>query len=183
MTKIVNLASLDELKDMSTPDSGEECINPSDPDRYSKLLSYLQAQCVKREYCISDIRKKAEKAAAGDKKLAGELVEMLVTERFVDELRYASAFARDKSAITGWGPSKIRYALTMKGIPRKTIDEALPEIDAELAESRMKKILSAKWKVLREDPYGKFKLIKYGLTRGYGYEAVSACVEELTDTA
>lgn len=178
MAKILNLASLDDLREL-TATTIEEGVRPDDPDRYAKLLGSLQGLCVKREYSVSDIRKKAEKMAGADRKLAGELVDALVSEGFVDDLRYASAFARDKSAITGWGPSKIRYALTMKGIARQIIDQAMPEIDTEQAESKMKKILSTKWKVLRDDPYGKYKLIKYGLTRGYGYEAVSACVEEI----
>lgn len=191
MSRIVNLATLEELKELTAvqdekPEKqadildDEPVVSAEDPDRQRKVLVSLQNQCAKREYCSTDIMKKAVKTLGGDRKLAAEIVASLISERFVDDLRYASAFAREKSSITGWGPSKIRYALTMKGIPRQTIDQALPEIDPDSARARMAKVLAAKWKVLREEPYGKFKLIKYGLSRGYDYDEISACVNEMT---
>lgn len=146
-------------------------------EEYKKLLSSLQALCVKREYCTQDMRQKAIKAAEGDAAVAAKLLEDLVRDRFVDDDRYACAFAREKSSLTGWGPAKISYALRMRGIPRQTIQDALAQIDAPAASSRLRKLLEAKWKVLRDDPYGKFKLIKYGLSRGYEYDEVSPLVE------
>lgn len=179
MSRIVNLASLEELRELTSAEQKEEAVSLSDSEAFNKILCSLQARCVKTEYCVSDIRKKALKASGGDRQTAEALVEALVRDRFVDDCRYASAFAREKSSITGWGPSKIRYALTMKGIPRSVIDEAMPQIDAQAADTKMRKVLAAKWKTLREDPYGKFKLVKYGLSRGYAYDAVSDCVESL----
>ncbi|MGN1215905.1 MAG: regulatory protein RecX, partial [Candidatus Cryptobacteroides sp.] len=98
---------------------------------------------------------------------------------YVDDLRYASAFAREKSRLTGWGPVKISFALSAKGIDRETVREALCDIDQDDASRRMSSVLEAKWKVLREDPQGKFKLLKFGLSRGYEYDAVSSAVEAI----
>lgn len=72
-------------------------------DKYKKVLDKIQAQCVRREYCTSDIRAKVLKAVEGDEEMADEMVAALVADKFVDDLRYASAFAREKSAISGWG--------------------------------------------------------------------------------
>lgn len=152
-------------------------ISDMTEEEYKKLLSSLQALCVKREYCTQDMHRKAVKAAEGDTAVAAKLLEDLVRDRFVDDDRYAYAFAREKSSLTGWGPAKISYALRMRGIPGQTIVEALARIDAPAASSRLRKLLEAKWKVLRDDPYGKFKLIKYGLSRGYEYDEVSPLVE------
>lgn len=171
MGKIDNMLSLEELYDSNAEELS--------PERIQSVLTSLQAQCVKREYCVSDIRKKALKAVQGQSSLADELVEALVRERFVDNLRYATAFSREKSSISAWGPSKIRNALLLKGIDRATIAQALKEIDEDAASERMMKALSRKWHSLKEDPYGKFKLIRFGLSRGYEYDAVSSCVEEL----
>ena len=60
-----------------------------------KVLDRLQAQCSKREYCVSDVRRKALTALDGDAVRAGEVVDSLVADRFVSDLRYASAFARE----------------------------------------------------------------------------------------
>ena len=80
------------------------------------MLDRLQTQCVKREYCRSDIFRKALTAFDGDKDAAERLVESLVEDRFVDDSRYAAAFAREKARLSGWGPVKISFALTAKGI-------------------------------------------------------------------
>lgn len=193
MARIVNLATLDELERLreeaapasrTVPEEDDvECGDAAEgvaPD-YSKVLSSLQNRCVKREYCSADMMKKALKAFGGNRELASKALESLVADRFVDDARYAAAFAREKSSLTGWGPSKIRYALTLKGIGRVDADAALQEIDADASDRRMMKLLSAKWKVLREDPYGKFKLIKYGLSRGYDYSDVDRAVRSLCE--
>ena len=144
-----------------------------------QVLTYLQNLCAKRECCRSEILKKAEKALEGDRAAAQEMLEALVADRYVDDERYAAAFAREKSALTGWGPDKIRYALIMKGIPKSVIGEALEEIDPEAASAKMEKLVAAKCKALQGDPFIKFKLIKYALSRGYPYDDVAPVVEKV----
>ena len=109
-----------------------------------KLTDRLRRQCSRREYCMSDILKKAMTALEGDREAASKVLEILVSEKYVDDLRYASAFARDKSAIQGWGEVKIRYMLSAKGVPRDVIDKALEEIDQDKADSRLEKLLQNK---------------------------------------
>ena len=148
-------------------------------EEYSKVLDRLQAQCSKREYCSSDIFRKALKAFDGDRELAGTILRSLQDEKFVDDRRYASAFAREKSRLSGWGPAKITYTLVGKGIPRSVVAEALGEVDQDEAARRMRSVLEVKLKTLVGDPQIKFKLLKFGLTRGYEYDQVSPVVEEL----
>ena len=147
-----------------------------------KVLPYLQNLCVKREYCRSDIRKKALAAFDGDAGEADKAVASLVSDRFVDDSRYAAAFSREKSSLTGWGPAKIRYALMMKGISKEDIASGLEEIDEGAASSRLEKLVAAKRRSLQGDPYIKFKLIKYALSRGYDYDEVAAVVEKALST-
>ena len=141
-----------------------------------KVLPYLQNLCARREYCRADIRKKALAAFEGDAAEAEKAVASLVSDRFVDDSRYAAAFAREKSSLTGWGEAKIRYALMMKGVSKEDIAAGLEEIDANAASSRLEKVVATKFKSLQGDPYIKFKLIKFALSRGYGYDEVSAVV-------
>ena len=146
---------------------------------FGQTLSYLQGLCVKREYCRSEMMKKALSALEGDSEAASRAVTSLVEDRFVDDSRYAAAFAREKSALTGWGPAKIRYALMMKGIDKAAIASALEEIDSSAASLKLEKLCQAKWKTLQGDPYAKFKLIKYALSRGYEYDEINKIVESL----
>ena len=148
-------------------------------EEYSKVLDRLQAQCSKREYCSSDIFRKAMKAFDGDREQAWKVLQSLQDDKFVDDLRYASAFAREKSRLAGWGPAKITYTLVGKGIPRTIVTEALGEVDQNEADRRMRSVLETKLKTLVGDPQIKFKLLKFGLTRGYEYDQVAPVVEEL----
>lgn len=149
-------------------------------ERLKKILVRLQAQCVKREYCVQDIRKKALDKCEGDVQAAEEIVASLVADRFVSDLRYAGAYAREKSAISGWGPAKIRYALSAKHISRSDIDAALEEIDTERSDARLVKLMEHKWKSLEGDPQAKLKLLRYALSRGYGYDQVKDIADRIT---
>lgn len=146
------------------------------------VLDKLQALCVRREYCTSDIYKKALalcKEEADPVQKASALVESLVKDKFVDDLRYACAFAREKSSLSGWGPLKIRTALLSKRIGPDIIKEALGEVDSSKAEDKLRGALEHKWKTLCDDPQGKYKLIRFALSRGYEYEVIRPLVEEI----
>ena len=106
-----------------------------------KTLDRLRGLCSRREYCMADVMSKAMKVLDGDRTASEEVVAKLVEERYVDDFRYASAFARDKAAIQGWGTVKIRYMLSAKGVARSVIDEALAEIDDAKAADRLFRLL------------------------------------------
>lgn len=144
-----------------------------------KVADRLRGLCSRREYCRSDVMKKAVAALDGDQSEAARIVDILVEERYVDDLRYASAFARDKSSISGWGRVKISHMLSAKGISRDIIKEALEEIDEEKASSRLDKLLQSKARSLKDDPQAKLKLLRFALGRGYGYDEVKDIVDEL----
>lgn len=144
-----------------------------------KVADRLRGLCSRREYCRSDVMKRAVAALDGDQSEAARIVDILVEERYVDDLRYASAFARDKSSISGWGRVKISHMLSAKGISRDIIKEALEEIDEEKASSRLDKLLQSKARSLKDDPQAKLKLLRFALGRGYGYDEVKNIVDEL----
>lgn len=146
---------------------------------YDRSKSRLQRLCSRAEYCSSDIYKKALKDLEGDAESASRLVAELVSEHYVDDVRYSSAFAREKSSIQGWGPIKIRFQLRAKGVGEDAINEGLREIDRPKADRRMEKLLAEKYRSLKEDPQCRLKLLKFGLTRGYEYGDVSAAIENI----
>lgn len=148
-------------------------------DRTIKVLRSLEAQCARREYCLSDIRRKALTRLENDTAAADEVCGSLVADGFVDDRRYAAAFAREKSSLTGWGPVKIRYALTAKGIMRDDIAAALEEIDDAGASARLATLLQARLRSLEGDPQRKLKLLKFALSRGYEYDSVRHEVDRI----
>ena len=148
-------------------------------DQKIKVTDRLRGLCSRREYCVEDIRQKALKALDGDAALAEEVVETLVKEKYVDDLRYASAFARDKSSIQGWGEVKIRYMLRAKGVAGEVIDAAIDEIDCAKADQRLVKLLLNKYKSLKDDPQARMKLVRYAVGRGYSYDEVTSVFNKI----
>lgn len=145
----------------------------------AKVTDRLRGLCSRREYCASDMFRKAVQALDGDVASARDVVDSLIKDRFVDDFRYASAFARDKSSIQGWGDAKIRYMLSAKGISRDVISRALDETDGDKARRKLEKLMDNKFRSLKDDPQCRLKLIRFGLGRGYGYEEVEAVINGL----
>lgn len=148
-------------------------------DAAKKVLDRLERLCSRCEYSRADVMTKALKALEFNREAAREVVDSLVESGYVDDLRYATAFAREKSSLTGWGPIKIRMALSAKGIQRDIQDSALAEIDSSRADARLEKLMESKWRTLKGDPEAKLKLLKYALGRGYGYDEVAATAERV----
>jgi regulatory protein len=144
-----------------------------------KVADRMRALCSRREYCRKDILKKVMTALDGDAAKAEEVVGKLVEERYVDDRRYAAAFARDKASIAGWGAAKIRYMLAAKGVDREIIASALEEVDVSRADARLEKLMENKARSLKDDPQRRMKLLRFGVGRGYGYEEVSSMIDRI----
>ena len=136
-------------------------------------MDKMRRLCSRREYCVSDIRTKLMKELEGDVQKVETALTKLKEERYVDDLRYATAYARDKAAISGWGTTKIRYMLSAKGVAKDVVIEALNEVDEGKASSRLEKLLENKYKSLKDDPQWKIKLLRFALGRGYSYDEVN----------
>ena len=146
-----------------------------------KILNNLRRQCSRREYCTKDVLAKAEKSLDGNREEAQKILQTLVEEKYVDDLRYASAYAREKSSISGWGEVKIRYMLSAKGILKETISEAVEGIDEGKASGRLWKLMETKARSLKDDPQARLKMLRFGLGRGYSYEAVAEVVDKIIE--
>lgn len=144
-----------------------------------KVADRMRALCSRREYCRKDVLKKVMTALDGDAAKAEEVVGKLVEERYVDDRRYAAAFARDKASIAGWGAAKIRYMLAAKGVDREIIASALEEVDVSRADARLEKLMENKARSLKDDPQRRIKLIRFGVGRGYAYEEVSSMIDRI----
>lgn len=138
-----------------------------------KALDKMRRLCSRREYCVSDIRVKLMKELDGDVQKVEAALNKLKEEKYIDDLRYATAYARDKAAISGWGSTKIRYMLSAKGVAKDVVSEALNEVDEVKAGSRLEKLLENKYKSLKDDPQWKIKLLRFALGRGYSYDEVN----------
>ncbi len=92
------------------------------------VLEKVKKICSKQERCICEIRKKLQTWNVSDKDIE-RVINVLLKENFIDEKRYASFFASDKLRFNKWGKQKIAYALKLKGIGQKAINDALNDLD------------------------------------------------------
>lgn len=147
----------------------------------ASVTEKLRMLCSRREYCSSDILKKAIRALDGDSEGASQILEILINEKYIDDLRYACAYARDKASIAGWGTAKIRFMLSAKGVARDVIDMALLEIDESKADHRFKKLMLNKSRSLKDDSQKRVKLLRFAMGRGYSYHDASSIIDDIID--
>lgn len=149
---------------------------------YQRALSAMQRACSMREYCPADILKKLARYQLSDTDNT-LIIKSLEEDGFISCHRYAFAFVRDKSSLSGWGPSKIRWALKGKLIPKELIEEALAQFTPDQEEERLvtllEKRLSAQKSKLSERDKLKASLVRFALSRGFGYDKVLSQVNRL----
>lgn len=102
------------------------------------------------------------------------VLQTLIEQRFIDDSRYADAYVREKSRLAGWGARKITLNLRQKGVTQDIIDQALQQLDSETVADRLADRLRRKAKSVKASNDYEFraKLIRYGLSLGYDYEAI-----------
>ena len=151
-----------------------------------QALAALMRLCARAEKSQEDARRLMRGWGLAERDAEGVLAK-LVRYCFIDDARYAGAFVREKLRLSGWGEYKIRTALQRKRIDRALIDAALAEADRPAMGERLCRQLERKARTAKYSTQYelKTKLIRYGLSLGYDYEAVmdaaSAMVRE-TDT-
>lgn len=138
-----------------------------------QALSSLMRLCAKAERSSGDALRLMRNwgVADGD---ARRVLAKLQEQRFIDDARYATAYVRDKTRFSGWGIHKIKAGLRLKGISAEIISRVTEAEAAEPAGERLSQILERKARTMKEDnPYArKTKLIRYGLSRGFGFDEV-----------
>jgi regulatory protein len=113
--------------------------------------------------------------------IADDILIELIQDGFLNEERYAQAFARGKVNIKGWGRRKIEMELKMRGISTPCISKALSEIDADSYSARLASLAEKKWDSLKggRSDIRKQKVITYLLGKGYEIEMIKKAMSEL----
>ena len=147
-----------------------------------QALASLQRLCARAERSSGDALRLMATWEV-DKSRRYEVLQKLISDKVIDDRRYAEAFVREKTSLSAWGEYKIRAALRRKGIDEKIINAALGDIDSETNIERLTQRLARKVKSIKyETPYQlKTKLLRYGLSLGFQMEQVMASVEQVME--
>lgn len=152
------------------------------PKTSEQALKNLQTLCARQEKCAFDIEKKL-KDWGFDSDISQEMITFLEQEKFIDEQRYAQAFANDRLRYYGWGKNKIKYYLKQKKIAEKQIEKALANLDPVEYEKKFNEIMNRKLITLQEKDVELFNLKKkmtaFALNRGFEGELVYGFVNKI----
>lgn len=139
-----------------------------------KKLTPDQARDKAEHYCAYQERSQQE---VRDKLYAWGLhqneVERIISElietNFLNESRFAHAYAQGRFKLKAWGKYKIKAGLKSKQVSARLIQDALDGIPAEAYQEMLKEVLQKKARLIRESDVfiRQQKLIQYGLMRGY----------------
>jgi regulatory protein len=101
-------------------------------------------------------------------------IAILIEEGFINEERFAVAFAGGKFRIKQWGKVKIRLALKAKNITDYCIKHALSLIDDTEYTNTAKKLVASQQRKVKENNTLKknYIIAKYAISRGFEQELV-----------
>lgn len=139
-------------------------------EAFTRAASY----CSRAEHCRSEVYSKLQSWGIKDDAIE-TIIDRLENESYLDDLRFAKAFAHDRSKFSGWGKTKIAWQLKARMIDQSAIKEALDEIDRDEYIAKMNDALQAKARSLKEQDTIKrnAKLLRFGINRGFEYELVA----------
>lgn len=109
------------------------------------------------------------------------VIDYLLTERYIDETRYARFFINDKVKYNRWGKRKIEQALFMKHIPKEVYAPLLDDIEDDAYMETLLPLLQSKRRSVKgNSEYEiRMKLIRYAMQRGFTYELAEKAVSQL----
>ena len=138
----------------------------------------LAALCAQAEHCQWEMVEKMRKWEIPEEAQA-RIMERLVKERYVDDERFARAFAKDKVRYNKWGRRKIEQALWQKHIDEDIRKNVLNEIDDEEYLSVLRPLLKQKRKSIKaqNDYELNQKLMRFALGRGFTFDIIKQCID------
>lgn len=134
----------------------------------SDALPKAAAFCAYQERTQQEVRERlAEWAVYGDE--AEEVIAELIAQNYLNEERFAKAFAGGKFRVKGWGKRKIQQHLKQRGISGYNLTQAMNEIETDDYRQTLMNLLDKKRQQLRDDNplVIKQKLVRFALSRGY----------------
>ncbi|MGM0621291.1 MAG: regulatory protein RecX [Bacteroidota bacterium] len=146
----------------------------------NQVYTRMAALCSRAEQCSPDIRKKIIAAGLSDDE-AGDIIEKLKAEKFIDDQRYANFYVAEKFRINKWGRIKIRYYLRMKGLDDALIQNGLNELDEEKYQQTLIKTLKEKARtVKKKNKFEKMgQIIRFAQNRGFEPELIHRYLNEV----
>jgi regulatory protein len=144
-----------------------------------QALQKLKHYCAYQERCHSEVKEKLFNLGIR-KKYHDEIMAALIEEGYLNEERFAIAYAGGKFRMKQWGRLKIKAALIQKQVSPYSINKALMQIDEKTYLQTLENLAKKKHVSLRQEQYliRKKKTMDYLINKGFEPELVKAAVEK-----
>lgn len=148
----------------------------------SDIISKAESFCAYQERSQQEVRDKLY-ALGLHKADVEQTISLLITEGFLNEERFAIAFAGGKFRIKQWGRIKIKLALQQKKVSPYCISKglnAIPEKDYLVCLEKIIAVYSKK--TTEKNPMKrKYKIAQYVIGRGFEPELVWDVMKNIAD--
>jgi regulatory protein len=173
---------------VSKPVKGKSAVVKDSSGLGQKILNAalawekIKPYCAYQERCHSEVKEKLYGFGLHRQDVEQSLAR-LIEENYLNEERFAIAYAGGHSRIKKWGKLKITHALKQKGVSSYCIKKALQQIDLDEYMAGLQKLANNKWDLLKKQPVmlRRFKCRQFLLQRGYESDLVSDVLHLLQD--
>jgi regulatory protein len=139
-----------------------------------KALQKLKHYCGYQERSHAEVKQKLYSLGIFRNE-AEELISRLIEEDYLNEERFAAAYASGKSRNNGWGRIRIRHELEQKGVSHYCIRKALESLDESEYLAGFQRVADKKWHALQSEKdifVKKSKWQQFLLQRGFEHSII-----------
>ncbi len=145
------------------------------PKVYTQKQALIKAEsyCAYQERCQQEVRDKLYSWGLHEVQVENVIAD-LIASNFINEERFAKAYAGGKFRIKKWGRVKISIELKRRKISAYCIKKGLAEIEEEEYIKTLQKVAEVKIKATKErdSKKKKYKVMNYLLSRGFENDLV-----------
>ena len=133
----------------------------------------LASLCANAEHCQWEMREKMRRWELSEEAQT-RILNRLVSERYIDDVRFARAFVKDKVKYNKWGRRKVEQALWQKHIDEDIRQQVLGEIADEDYVLVLRPMLQQKRKSIKANSDYELngKLIRFAVSRGFTMDII-----------
>ena len=91
------------------------------------ILEKMRSYCMYQERCIQEVKKKLTRLQVVPKSKS-KIINHLIDDDYLNEVRFTKSFIQGKLRIKKWGRIKLNYELKMRGVKKFIIDEEINKI-------------------------------------------------------
>lgn len=148
-------------------------VAPKQRPTFEEAVEKAERYCAYQERSHSEVRNKLREMGLPSAEMDDVLLH-LVKRNFLNEERFARAFAGGKFRTKHWGRKKIIYQLKAKGINDKLIQQVLEEIDPGDYEDTLQNEIKKKDRTMKTDNTVErmAKMTKFLIAKGFEHEIV-----------